>query len=229
MISKEEKRARDNRRYAEHREEILARRRRRYAERREEEHRRRHEKYLRNKEKEAAARRRYAESHSEELREKRRQYYLEHKELIAEKHAQYYAAHREEYIASSRQWRLTHPTAHRLSVRRSHAKHSEERRARKAEQAAELKFFQGLAMVSAVTAPMDEHLSEECRLRLAERERHKKEWRLEWQRKNRDRMRLYKQRWLERLKADPERYQAYLDKEHARRRQSRTKHSNQGE
>lgn len=207
----------------------LEKRRQWYAAHREQERRRRREKYLSNIDSEKASQKKYHFEHADEISERNKLKYQRDKEKVAEYHRRYYQEHREHFLAINRKWRQEHPEAARLYCLRSTRKIRETSRQAEDDRRKELAFFRGLAVASSINAISAERLesqiaeiSRKRKAALAEQARYK----LEWQRQNRDRMRLYKQRWLEKLKADPERYQAYLDKEHARRRQSRTKHNN---
>jgi len=210
----------------------LARRRQRYAEHPEQERQRRREKYQRNIEAEKASSKKYHLEHAEEIRERNKLKYQRDKEKVAEYHRRYYREHREHILDFNRKWRQEHPEAARLYSQRSARKRKEKKRQAEDDSRKELAFFRGLAIASSVNTISAETLeSRTAEIRgkreaaLAEQARYK----LEWQRRNRDKERLYKQRWLEKLKADPERYQAYRDKERERCRQSQTNHNNQGE
>ena len=206
-------------------EEELARRRRRYAEHREEERARRRERYVRNREAEREAKRRWYEANKEKISLYNKTRYQKQKEKIAEQHRQAYLRNREKYIEYSRQWRLAHPEAHRLHIKRWHDAHREEIREAAERRRDETAFFQGLAMASAIAAADQpdvieraRELSEEKRIERERRKARAYAWKQEWARRNPEKTRLYRQRWKERLMADPERLEAFRKHERERRK-----------
>ena len=206
-------------------EEVLARRRQRYAEPREEERDRRRASHARHRDSELESGRRWREANKEKYIEYNKRRYQEHKERFAELHRQTYLRNREHYIEYSRKWRLAHPDAHRLHVKRCQKARQERLRDEAEQRKAATAFFQGIALMSAVTTADESEINarsrevSEARKAVDEQRRQReKAWKSEWQKRNREKQRLYKQRWKERLMADPERLEAYREHERERRR-----------
>ena len=209
----------------------LERRRERYAANREKEVKRKRRFRALHPGHEAELRKRHYEKHREKILARRKTYRQAHLEQEAAHHRAYYLAHREHQLEMVREWRRKHPEAQHLYTMRSARKNRERRKAEADDAKAAAAFFQSLAIASAINSAQPEQLerraAELTEERMAREEQRKvrvKAWKKEWQKRNPEKQRLYKQRWKEKLLAAPERLAAY--REHERERDRRRNRNN---